>query len=52
MPNELRGETALLFDHAAADAYFGANVFWVRRLAAMGGEQVTIEYWQVKRGGG
>ena len=50
--SELRGETALLFDHAAGDAHFGASVFWVRRLAALGGEQATIEYWQVKRGGG
>jgi len=50
--SNLRGETALLFDHAAADAHFGASVFWVRRLAAMGGEQAAIEYWQMKRGGG
>jgi len=49
---EFRGETALLFDHSAADAHFGASVFWVRRLAALHGEQSTIEYWQVKRGGG
>jgi len=49
---ELRGEAAVLFDHAAADAHFGASVFWVRRLAALGGEQTAIEYWQVKRGGG
>ena len=49
---ELEGEAALLFDHAAADARFGASVFWLRRLAAMGGEQATIEYWQAKRGGG
>jgi hypothetical protein len=49
---ELRGETALLFDHAAADSHFGASVFWVRRLAALGGEQSAIEFWQVKRGGG
>jgi hypothetical protein len=49
---EVRGEAALLFDHAAADSHFGASVFWVRRLAALGGEQATIEYWQVKRGGG
>ena len=49
---ELQGETALLFDHLAADAHFGASVFWVRRLAAFGGEQTTIEYWQTKRGGG
>ena len=49
---QLRGEAGLLFDHAAADAHFGASVFWVRRLAALGGEQTTIEYWPVKRGGG
>jgi hypothetical protein len=49
---QLQGEAALLFDHGAADAHFGASVFWVRRLAALGGEQTTIEYWQVKRGGG
>jgi hypothetical protein len=49
---ELEGETAILFDHAAADAHFGASVFWVRRLAAIGGEHVAVEYWQVKRGGG
>lgn len=48
----LRGESALLFDHAAADVHFGASVFWVRRLAALGGEQSMVEYWQAKRGGG
>lgn len=48
----LRDEAALLFDHPAADAHFGASVFWVRRLAAFGGEQNAVEYWQVKRGGG
>jgi hypothetical protein len=50
--NAVYGESALLFDHAAADAHFGASVFWVRRLAAFGGEQAMVEYWQVKRGGG
>jgi len=50
--DRLQGESALLFDHAAADAHFGASVFWVRRLAALGGEQPMVEYWQVKRGGG
>jgi len=44
--------TWLLFDHAAAQAHFGASVFWLRRLAALGGEQETIEYWQIKRDGG
>ncbi len=47
----IQGESALVFDHAAADAHFGASVFWVRRLAAFGGEQAMVEYWQVKRGG-
>lgn len=49
---KLQGEAALLFDHAAADSHFGASVFWVRRLAALGGEQSAVEFWQVKRGGG
>jgi hypothetical protein len=48
----LDAEQSVLFDHAAADTHFGASVFWVRRLAALGGEQNTIEYWQAKRGGG
>ena len=50
--DHLSGESALLFDHAAADAHFGASVFWVRRLATLGGEQQMVEYWQAKRGGG
>jgi hypothetical protein len=48
---QLTGEAAMLFDHAVAQAHFGASVFWLRRLAALGGEQATIEYWQVKRNG-
>jgi len=48
---KLEGEPRLLFDHAAAQAAFGASVFWLRRLAAWGGEATVIEYWQVKRGG-
>jgi hypothetical protein len=50
--DRLQGEPALLFDHAAADAHFGGSVFWVRRLAALGGEQSLVEYWQAKRDGG
>ena len=48
----LPSETALVFDHSAADAHFGASVFWVPRLATFGGEQAAVEYWQVKRAGG
>jgi hypothetical protein len=49
--SSLVGEAALLFDHAAAQAHFGASIFWIRKLAAMDGEQATIEHWQIKRGG-
>lgn len=49
--SQLTGETRLLFDHAAAQAHFGASIFWVRRLAALNGEQATIEHWQIKRDG-
>jgi hypothetical protein len=47
----LRGEAPLLFDHAAAQSYSGASVFWLRRLAALGGEDVAIAHWQSKRDG-
>ena len=50
--DQLDAKAALLFDHAAADAHFGASVFWVRRTTAFGGEQAMVEYWQAKRGGG
>jgi hypothetical protein len=46
---EQTGEAGTLFEHEEAQAYFGASVFWLRRLAAFGGEQATLEYWQTKR---
>ncbi len=48
---QIEGEAALLFAHGAAQTHFGASVFWLRRLAALGGEQDTVEYWQIKRDG-
>ena len=42
----------LLFDHAAAQSHFGASVFWLRKLAALEGEEAALAYWQVKRCGG
>ena len=46
----LVGEPRLLFvDHGTAQDHFGASVFWMRRLAAIGGEQAAIEDWQIKR---
>lgn len=50
--DSLVDEQALVFDHALADSHLGASVFWIRRMAALGGEQTMIEYWQTKRGGG
>ena len=48
----LAGESSLVFDHAAADSHLGASVFWMRRLAAFGGEDAVVEFWQTKRDGG
>jgi hypothetical protein len=50
--SELTGDMRLLFDHGAAQAHFGASVFWVRRQATWPDERVAVEFWQVKRGGG
>ena len=47
----LTGEAAILFNHAVAQVYLGASVFWVRRSAALDGEQAAIEHWQLKRDG-
>jgi hypothetical protein len=46
------GEAAVVFQHAEADAHFGASVFWSKRSGAIGGEQAMIEYWQTRREGG
>jgi hypothetical protein len=48
---QLTGESRILFDHGAAQAHFGASVFWLRRVAALGGEEQTIAGWQIKRDG-
>jgi hypothetical protein len=45
------GETALILDHVAAQNYAGASIFWIRRLAALEGEEAAVEYWQLKRDG-
>lgn len=45
-------EARLVFDHAVAQNSLGASVFWIRRVAALGGEGATISYWQIKRDGG
>ena len=49
--SKVTGETAVLFDHLAAQNYEGASIFWVRRVGALGGEQAAVEDWQLKRDG-
>lgn len=49
--SKVTGELAILFDHLAAQNYAGASIFWLRRFAALGGEQAAIEDWQLKRDG-
>lgn len=48
---ELDSETRMVFDHVHAQNVLGASIFWVRRLAALGGETATAAHWQVKRDG-
>jgi hypothetical protein len=33
----------------AAQNYEGASIFWLRRMAALDGEEAAIEHWQIKR---
>lgn len=49
--SELSGEMAIIFDHVVIQNYEGASIFWVRRLAALEGEEATVAYWQLKRDG-
>ena len=48
---QVSGEEATIFDNLAAQNSEGASVFWIRRMAAIGGEQETLEHWQIKRDG-
>jgi len=50
--SQLTEEAAIIFDHLTAHNYEGASIFWIRRLAAIDGEQEAVEYWQIKRDGG
>jgi hypothetical protein len=49
--SQLSGEAALIFDHAATQNYEGASIFWMRRIAALEGEEAAVAYWQIKRDG-
>jgi hypothetical protein len=47
--SEVMGEAAIIFDNMAAQNIEGASVFWIRRMAAIGGEEATLEHWGIKR---
>lgn len=49
--SQVSGKTAFIFDHLLAQNYEGASIFWIRRLAALEGEEATIAHWQLKRDG-
>ena len=49
--NQVTGEGRLVFDHPAAQAHFGASIFWLRQLAALPDEEETVRSWQLKRDG-
>lgn len=46
---QVQGEAAIIFDHLAVQNVEGASVFWIQRLAAMGGEHEALAHWQTKR---
>lgn len=48
---EIQDEAKTLFYHLRAQAQFGASVFWVRSVAALGGEEAAIGAWQLRRDG-
>ncbi len=45
------GEARIIFNHMASQNYEGASIFWLRRMAALDGEEAAIEHWQIKRDG-
>jgi len=49
--SQIKGEAALVFDHPAAQAHFGASIFWLRQLAALPSEEEAVRSWQRKRDG-
>ena len=46
---QVTGEAAMVFDHLAAQHYEGASIFWIRRMAAIDGEEAALQYWQITR---
>jgi hypothetical protein len=49
--NAVSGEARILFDHASAQAHFGASIFWARRSACFPSESEMVSGWGLKRDG-
>jgi hypothetical protein len=49
--SQITGEAAIIFHNRAAQNWEGASIFWIRRMAAIGGEEEALKDWQVKRDG-
>jgi hypothetical protein len=49
--SQVTGPTSVVFRQSTAQNWLGASIFWLRRFAAIGGEQAAIEDWQFKRDG-
>lgn len=48
---QMSGEVRALFTNSTAQSNFGATVFWLRRSAALRGEQAALADWQITRDG-
>lgn len=51
VPSRRPHAAALLFHHATPQAWYGASVFWARKLAALEGKEAAIGHRQIKRHG-
>jgi hypothetical protein len=49
--SHVTGAASVVFRQSTAQNWLGASIFWLRRFAAIGGEQAAIEDWQFKRDG-
>ena len=46
---QVTGKAGMVFDHLAAQHYEGASISWIRRMAAIDGEEAALQYWQITR---
>jgi GH25 family lysozyme M1 (1,4-beta-N-acetylmuramidase) len=49
--DRVQGEARLVFDHPAAQAHFGASIFWLRQVATLPSEEGAVLGWQLRRDG-